>query len=46
LSGQPTGQIGELQALLDEERIGEELSASVLRAGRAQELKVTIGARP
>jgi S1-C subfamily serine protease len=46
LSGQPTSQVGELQALLDEERIGQEVSASILRAGSTREVKVTIGARP
>jgi S1-C subfamily serine protease len=46
LDGQPVPSISDLQALLDEERIGSELSAQLVRAGRPLELKVAVGARP
>jgi S1-C subfamily serine protease len=46
LDRQALATIGDLQALLDEERIGRELHARVVRAGRPLELGISVGTRP
>ncbi|MFL5318849.1 MAG: S1C family serine protease [Myxococcaceae bacterium] len=43
--GQKVEGLDELLALLDEERIGKEVAVKILRAGNAQELKLTVSAR-
>ncbi|HLL53231.1 MAG TPA: trypsin-like peptidase domain-containing protein [Myxococcaceae bacterium] len=45
LDGTAVGHPGELSALLDEEKVGKEVTAKVARAGQIQELKITVGAR-
>jgi hypothetical protein len=39
------GHPGELASLLDEDRIGSEVAAKVVRAGEVKEFKITVGAR-
>lgn len=46
LHGKPVHDIGDLFDLLDEERVGVETTARVLRGGESKELRITIGARP
>jgi len=46
LAGQALLGIGDLQGLLDEERIGRVLPAKIVRAGRPLEIGVTVGTRP
>jgi S1-C subfamily serine protease len=45
LDGGAVGHPAELAALLDEEKVGKELTARVSRAGQLQELKITVGSR-
>jgi len=45
LDGNAVGHPGELAALLDEEKVGREITAKVGRAGQLQELKITVGSR-
>jgi S1-C subfamily serine protease len=42
----PTGDVRALRALLTSERVGQELSAQIVRAGRAQRIAITVGAMP
>ena len=46
LDGQVVTHLGQLQALLDEEHIGKTLAVRIVRAGKALEIKATVGARP
>ncbi len=41
----PVTHVGELFELLDDDRIGAEVVARVLRGGEARDLKITVGAR-
>jgi S1-C subfamily serine protease len=43
--GSPLRHPGELLPLLEEERIGKEVTLSVLRGGEVKEIRVTVGAR-
>jgi S1-C subfamily serine protease len=43
--GTPLRHPGELLPLLDEERVGKEVSLSLLRAGEVRDVRVTVGAR-
>ena len=45
LDGHPLGHPADLLPLLDEERIGSESRATVLRGGELREVKVVVGAR-
>jgi serine protease DegQ len=45
LDGRKLDDVGSLIALLDEERIGAEANARILRAGELKDVRVTIGAR-
>jgi S1-C subfamily serine protease len=45
LDGQRVTAVGELLALLDEERIGREVRAKLVRAGKVEEKSVSVGAR-
>ncbi|HZZ85437.1 MAG TPA: S1C family serine protease [Anaeromyxobacteraceae bacterium] len=44
--GEPLRHHGDLQPLLEEQRIGETAHLRVLRAGEVRELSITIGVRP
>jgi S1-C subfamily serine protease len=46
LDDQPTADVRALRALLSDDRIGQAISARVLRAGSVHELRITIGAHP
>jgi serine protease DegQ len=46
LDGRPVTTISDLQAVLDEERIGRELHAQLVRVGRPLDLAVMVSARP
>jgi S1-C subfamily serine protease len=46
LAGQAVRHPGELLGLLEEDRIGRELTAKIVRAGEVRELPITIGVRP
>jgi S1-C subfamily serine protease len=46
LDGQAVSSVSDLQAVLDEERIGRELRAQLVRVGRPLELDVAVSARP
>jgi serine protease DegQ len=43
--GKPVTHVGELFELLDEDRIGAEATARIVRGGEARDLKITVGAR-
>jgi S1-C subfamily serine protease len=45
LDGHPLGDMGELQALLGEERAGKEAALRLLRAGEVRESQVTLGSK-
>jgi S1-C subfamily serine protease len=45
LGGNALGHMGDLLPLLEEERIGDEAVARIIRGGAVQEVKVTIGSR-
>jgi S1-C subfamily serine protease len=45
LEGQPVRHPGDLQPFLEEERIGAEIAARVLRAGELKDTRLTIGPR-
>jgi serine protease DegQ len=45
LDGHPLGDMGELQALLGEERAGKEAALRLLRAGEVREIQVTLGSK-
>ena len=45
VDGAKTRDVGELVALLDEDRIGKEVTLSVVRAGEVREVKATVGSR-
>jgi len=45
IDGHAVGHPGELSALLDEEKVGREITAKVGRAGQLHELKITVGSR-
>lgn len=45
LAGQPVRHPGELLGLLEEDRIGQDLIARIVRAGELREVPVTIGVR-
>jgi S1-C subfamily serine protease len=45
LDARPLAGIGDLIELLDEERIGAECDAQIVRAGKLMTLRVTIGGR-
>jgi S1-C subfamily serine protease len=45
LDGHAVSSVSDLQAVLDEERIGRELRAQLVRVGRPLELGVTVSAR-
>jgi S1-C subfamily serine protease len=45
LDGQKVGHIEELMALLTGDRVGQQVSAKILRGGEVREMKVTIGER-
>jgi S1-C subfamily serine protease len=45
VAGAPLAHAGDLLALLEEERIGQTLTARLVRAGELRELPVTVGAR-
>jgi len=45
VEGKPLSHAGELLPLLEEERIGAELSARVWRAGAARDLRIVVGTR-
>ena len=44
-AGIPLRHPGELLPLLDEERVGKEVTLSILRAGEVRDVRVTVGAR-
>jgi S1-C subfamily serine protease len=46
LDGRPVADTGDVQAILDPERVGQPVGARVIRGGAAQELSVTVGERP
>jgi S1-C subfamily serine protease len=46
LDGQPLANLGDLQGVLDESRIGRRLAGRVLRAGAIVDAEVGVGARP
>ena len=45
LEGRPIAHAGELLPLLDEDRIGAEMEAQVVRAGEIKDVRITVGAR-
>ena len=45
LGGAGVSEAGDLMPLLEEERIGDALAATVVRAGETRELSITVGAR-
>jgi S1-C subfamily serine protease len=45
IEGQPVSDIGELLSLLEEDRIGKEVTVQIIRGGEPKQLKVTLGAR-
>ena len=45
LDGEPVSDLGHLHALLSAERIGQESSLRLVRAGEVREVRVTIGSR-
>lgn len=46
LAGHAVRHPGELLAALEEDRIGQEVTAKIVRAGEVRELPITIGVRP
>jgi len=46
LDGTPVRDVGDVQAFLDNDRIGKTVRASLLRGGRLTELAITVGERP
>jgi len=46
LDEQPVVNLFQLQALLDEDRIGKGFTAQIIRASKTQKLSGTVGARP
>jgi S1-C subfamily serine protease len=46
LAGHAVRHPGELLAALEEDRIGQEVTATIVRAGEVRELPITIGVRP
>lgn len=45
LEGSPVSQVSDLLPFLEEDRVGQELSARVLRAGQVQEVRIVVGTR-
>lgn len=45
LDGEALGDLGQLQALLGEDKVGREVAVRLVRAGQVQDLRVTVGAR-
>lgn len=45
LDGKPVRHIGDLVGVLDADRIGTRIALKIVRAGKADEIKVTVGAR-
>lgn len=45
LDAQPVGNPGDLFGFLDGEKVGREVTARIARAGKAQDVKVTVGTR-
>lgn len=46
VGGERVAKLGDLLAQLGEDRVGQEVQVSVLRAGVVQELRITLGSRP
>jgi S1-C subfamily serine protease len=45
LEGTPVSQVGDLLPFLEEDRVGRELTARILRAGQVQEVRIVVGTR-
>jgi S1-C subfamily serine protease len=46
LDGKPVADTDDVQALLDPERVGKTIAATVIRGGEVAALTVTVGERP
>jgi S1-C subfamily serine protease len=45
LDGEGISDLGQLQAMLGEDRIGNEVTAKIVRGGEVRELRLTVGAK-